>query len=166
MGLMSSCTGVRLGSRPLRANFASTSRSVNMPATMPCSSMTATAPTCFSNIVRIASSTVACRDTVAGPSSHHFRRLMIVKVLPTTLLVVRFSLFAVRPSLFALLADSCQLSAKAYEANGRDGRQIAESHSLRKAKGESRKANRERLKAALRIDRHAKHRIRRIQHRL
>src|SRR5271166_6272838 len=76
MGLIISRTGVSLAGRPLSANLARTSRSVNMPATTPCSSITATAPTSLSIITRIASSTVASTETVAGPSSHHCRRLM------------------------------------------------------------------------------------------
>src|SRR5271167_1170125 len=76
MGLIISRTGVVFGSRPLRANLASTSRSVNIPATMPFSSITATAPTCLSIIAWTASSTVPSSGTVAGPSSHHLRRPM------------------------------------------------------------------------------------------
>src|SRR5664279_5588407 len=76
MGLISSRTGVVLASRPLRANLARTSRSVNIPATIPCSSMIATAPTSLSNIVLTASCTLASAETMAGPSSHHSRRLI------------------------------------------------------------------------------------------
>src|ERR1035437_1863957 len=48
----------------------STSRSVKIPATRRFSSMTATAPTCRSSIVRIACSTVASSGTEAASQSH------------------------------------------------------------------------------------------------
>src|SRR5579875_245058 len=76
MGVISSRTGVVQGSRPLSANLAKTSRSENIPATISCSSTTATAPTALSIIVRMASPTVASKDTVAGPSSHHASKLI------------------------------------------------------------------------------------------
>src|SRR5437764_648040 len=68
--VISSATGMALGSRPLSATLRSTSRSVKMPVTRCSLSTTATAPTCRSTISRIAAATLVSGVTEAGVSSH------------------------------------------------------------------------------------------------
>src|SRR5450755_4923700 len=63
-------TEVIFGSCSASANRRSTSRSVKIPATQRFSSITATAPTCRSTIVRIACSAVASTETEAVSESH------------------------------------------------------------------------------------------------
>src|SRR6266536_4175758 len=74
--VITSRTGVSAGARPLSDRRLSTSRSVKIPATRLFSSITATAPTRRSSIVRIACSTVVSARTKAASPSHISRRFM------------------------------------------------------------------------------------------